>query len=455
MTKGTSIEPLFPSKHRHYLSSFLSLILSSDVITDTYTPPFPSVTNLPQDNRRYSYLSFPPINPALIGPLRPCKVLVASEVTRATGGGVLLSGLTTGSTGTLRSKKIDIRILFFDAKNMYRKVQLSITSFKALFRMKRVRRRYLLLLSAVIKIQKRFRFNRKRKSRLIRFYAVTLVKLQAYVRMHRCLSAYRFIKRKTIQIQSHFRRMKFQRIFYKLRDLVIFIQTFFRRALCRIRLQAFRKAKLIEYRRLIFALWKTVHTPLIYRAYFWSRLSAMNYTSLGLHRAEILRLLVLMGVRGLSSTCNTPAFQNAYREVKANRMPSNVASLPIVMEFEKKEKEERVAIYNAMKAMQAKSKSILDPFFLPFQLISPKKRKQTVRDLLFFNYEQAEASVSIIVNLLKATFTYEDSGVEEMQNRVRKELLGLTSLACFRALRRRSAKKEEKKIERRQSRTSY
>ena len=404
----------------------------SETITDSYTPPAPSTLGIDPD-QRFTYSQFPRLNHKLAGVVRPCKMLVTdTEAIRATGDGVLLGGL---QTSTFKKKPLDINILLFDARVKNRRVLNTIIQVQSLHRMRVHWIKYKALRYAVSQIKKVFIRKKRRFSRARYFTTKYLAIIQSLIRMHLIRKTFLRFRASVVYFQAAMRQKIVRRWFVTIKNASILIQTMVRRVLTFQKHQALRKRLIDELRRQVFHTWSALHIPLIYRSYFWDKFSGYRLFDLTALKFELLNLLHRMGFKDISSIYSA-TFRGKLKDLpKGTSNPSAIITLPMVAEYSKKEQEERKHIYASLKRIQTKSKDSIDIYFLPFDLLNSKKRKQKLSSsLLWSSWETAHASSEIITNLLGNDFTYQQSGVEMFRTKMMAAVMGDVSISCFKAL---------------------
>ena len=410
----------------------LVLTFFSEIITDSYTPPAPSTLGIDPE-QRFTYPQFPRFNHKLAGVPRACKMLVTdAEAIRATGDGVLLGGL---QTSTFKKKPLDINILLFDARVKNRRVLNTIIQVQSLYRMRPCWIKYKALKYAVSQIKKVFIRKKRRFARARFFTTKYLAIIQSLIRMHLIRKKYLRFRISVVYMQAMMRQKIVRRWFMTIRKSCILLQTMVRRVLIFHKHQALRKRLIDELRQKVFILWSALHIPLIYRSYFSDKFSGYRLLNLTALQFELLGLFHRIGWREIISIYSA-AFRSKLKDLsKSAGNQSAIKALPIAAEYLKKELEERKHIYASLKRVQTKSKDSIDIYFLPFDLLNSKKRKQKLSSSLLWNtFETAHASAEIITTLLGNEFPYQQSGVESFRANMMATVLGDVAISCFKGL---------------------
>ena len=411
----------------------------SETITDSYTPPAPSTLGIDPD-QRFTYPQFPRFNHKLAGVPRTCKMLVTdTEALRATGDGVLLGGL---QTSTFKKKPLDVNILLFDARVKNRRVLSTIIFVQSLFRMRTHFVKYKALRHAVSQIKKLFIRKKRRFSRARYFTTKYLAIIQSLIRMHLTRMKFLQFRASVVYFQATMRQKVVRRWFITIKNSSVMIQTMVRRVQTFRKHQNLRKRMIEDFRRQVFQMWSTLHVPLIYRSFFWDKFNGDRLYNLTALKFELLTLFNRMGWKDISSIYST-VFRGKIKDLaKIMGNQSAISTLPGLAENSKKEQEERKHIYVCLKRVQTKSKDSIDIYFLPFDLLNSKKRKQKLSSsLLWASWDTAHASSEIVTNLLGNEFTYQQSGVETFRTKMMAVIMSEISISCFQALCKQASRR--------------
>ena len=343
----------------------------------------------------------------------------------------MLGGL---QTSTLKKKPLDINILLFDARVKNRSVLKSIIKVQSLWRMRAHRVKYRAIKYVVIQIKRVFIRKKRRFSRARFFTTKYLSIIQSLIRMHLIRMKYTKFRNSVLRIQACMRKKVVRRWYLACRNASILIQTMVRRVFTYYSHRILRKRMIADFRAHIFLLWNVLHVPLIYRSHFWESFNGESFLILTALKLELLNLFHRMGHDDISSIY-VQGFLQKVKDISKNGSLSRVSSLPMVIEASKREKEERKHVYTCLKRVQTKSKDSIDIYFLPFDLLNSKKRKQTLASSLLWNsLETANASTDIIVHLLGHEFPQMKSGVPDFRTSMMAALMREFAVSCFKAL---------------------
>jgi hypothetical protein len=275
----------------------------------------------------------------MLGPVRACKVLVTdTEISRVSADSALIS---LHGTSPSKLKKIDVMVLLFEASARYKRITALVSRIQSLYRRRKPYLKYRHILLSIRLIQRRFRRKQLILHRHDIFVSKYLVKVQACIRRCIAYKKYHKIKHNIILIQAVWRMiMKRSRFLYYRRKCIL-IQTIIRRILTAKHEHTNRMILQSEYMTEIFYLWKLLHIPLIYRAYFVNKFSGSTYLLLSIYKHELLRLFNIIGYPNLKNV-SSPEFSLIFRQVCNNQLnTTNVTSLPLVKDNAVKEAAER------------------------------------------------------------------------------------------------------------------
>lgn len=317
---------------------------------DIYTPPPPSNLGLPDDGRTYQYGSFPELNPALFGKLRPPREWPAREtvstirtlrrksVVPMFGLGVRPTAKAVTRVVSRGTRTLDGAITFLSRPFVAPSENKDKAELQSSFATRRdtgmsdltlpseldwttedmssaeevvlnARRKASILLAILVVLQavsRGYLCRRPREPSVIvesRSFVLddgekeALGRRQATEKIRDLLLIYQarrlFLESRgaTILIQSVIRGRRCALIFALIRHTTAKLQALVRQRLTRGRVQRLLQARMQFYAPQMFALWKMAYTPLAYRTKFWPYLHTANLMCHGLVETELQRLV--------------------------------------------------------------------------------------------------------------------------------------------------------------------
>lgn len=400
------------------------------MIVSTYIPNLPSKVGI-KPGEKFHYLHFPTMHggtgreKGLVPVIKPLqRTTEHRRLVNASAQAAVLnqSGRRRrNSRVSSGAQQEDVNMLY-DAKQRYIKISKAMTTVKSLYRMQPYRRRFKLMRSSCIKIQKVFRwmlllrlsrtYNQQQQIKLRRIQNIvrgfmmrlkfikmkrSAIIIQAAIRRHSCTVAYKSMKRRVVALQSIRRgwlaRCWYNRTVYWAEWIQKMARGFLaRKAVCSMR------ARIIEtLRQVIFLLFKLNNTSLRERSIFWLSCQGNRFMSLAIHREQVFVLWRALKLHA----------------AEAERLEGSMASMDqkvgLVLQYLQGRvrasdfhestalTDERTQLYTILKSGGAQNETL----FNIFGINNEKKRKRHLTSsLLWSNYETSGVSAKAVLEIV-------------------------------------------------------
>jgi hypothetical protein len=412
----------------------------------------------------FSYPHFPTFNEKLVGVVRVPRLLVSEpEIKRVQGqsavmireqlllkarqssvspspGMLLLDDGTSGAENGLSETKDcddteqELDAIFEAARRRFALVVHAVLVTQSRFRMWPKRRWYLRVRRAMMCMRRFVRITSLRRAVTRRIAIKSVVVIQKYLR--RALARMRFKKymHMVLFLQSSHRSRKLRRRYIRVRKLLLRLQGFFRGRTARKSQVRQLTAQIAAYRSQALCLWELENTSMSQRSSVWLTLTQSSYLHLAVLRDELLRLYDSLGVyttdcpffavkarnarfsekfdlvdksvvvaklRLLSSSGTPLGLLRKELELSLSQCSSTPSKAVCnrLTAFKTQLQRERLQLYTVLKTRETSTEGskLKNDVFGLFSLTDPKKRKQHLVDNLWTSCSEAHAVVSMQV----------------------------------------------------------